>query len=86
MRLTEDERTSFSKFRNVSDLRVQFLCEYRFYLKEELGQRETRASIDGSRLHDSIATAENNLQEQHQIIPILIIIAAIIIGYLWIFG
>ncbi|MHA1615151.1 MAG: hypothetical protein ACTSYJ_09925 [Candidatus Thorarchaeota archaeon] len=86
MRLTEDERTSFSKFRNVSDLRVQFLCEYRFYLQEKLGQRETRASIDGSKLHDSIATVENNLQEQHQIIPVLIIIVAIIIGYLWIFG
>jgi len=86
LKLTEDERTSFSKFRNVSDLRVQFICEYRFYLQEKLGQRDTRASIDGSRLHDSVATAENNLQEQHQIIPLFIIIAAIIIGYLWIFG
>jgi hypothetical protein len=85
LKLTEDERTSFSKFRNVSDLRVQFLCEYRFYLQEKLEQRETRASIDGTRLHDSIATAENNLQEQHQIVPMIIMIAAIIIGYLWIF-
>jgi hypothetical protein len=55
-------------------------------LQEELGNPETRASIDGSRLHDTIATSEDTIQEHHQIIPILIIIAAIIIGYLWIFG
>ncbi|MGY5880276.1 MAG: hypothetical protein RTV31_08495 [Candidatus Thorarchaeota archaeon] len=86
MRLTEDERTTFSKFRNVSDLRIQFLCEYRFHLQEKLGNQETRASIEGSRLHDAVAISKDTTQERHQMIPILIIIAAIIIGYLWIFG
>ncbi|MGY5858167.1 MAG: hypothetical protein RTU63_02260 [Candidatus Thorarchaeota archaeon] len=86
MRLTEDERTTFSKFRNVSDLRIQFLCEYRFQLQEEHGQKDTRASIEGSRLHDSIATSEHETKERQQVIPIVIIIAAIIIGFLWIFG
>jgi hypothetical protein len=86
LRVTDDERTSYSKFRNVSDLRIQFLCEYRFYLQERLGNRETRASIEGSRLHDVIATSKDSVQHQNKIIPLLIIIAAIIIGYLWIFG
>ncbi|MGY5872094.1 MAG: hypothetical protein RTV72_07625 [Candidatus Thorarchaeota archaeon] len=87
MRLTEEERTTFSRFRNVSDLRIQFICEYRFYLQEKMGQTDTRASIEGTRLHDSIATSADDVQEHsHQIVPILIILAAIILGYLWIFG
>ncbi|TFG26511.1 hypothetical protein EU528_14280 [Candidatus Thorarchaeota archaeon] len=86
MHLTDDERTTFSHFRNVSDLRVQFLCEFRFYLQEKHGQQDTDASIEGSRLHDSLAASEDSIRERQQMIPILIIIAAIVIGYLWIFG
>ncbi|MHA1136458.1 MAG: hypothetical protein ACTSSE_08230 [Candidatus Thorarchaeota archaeon] len=55
-------------------------------MQEEHGQKTTRASIEGSRLHDAVAASEHKVRERHQIIPIVIIIAAIIIGYLWIFG
>ena len=87
MRITEDERTGFSKFRNVSDLRVQFLCEYRFYLQEQYGQKDTQASIEGSRLHDIMATPEEiTRNDTHKVVPALIIILTLILAYLWIFG
>jgi hypothetical protein len=86
MRLTEDEKTTFSKFRNVSDLRVQYKCEYRFYLQEKHGQKATRASIEGAKLHDALATSESEPRERHQLVPIAVAIVTIIIGYLWIFG
>jgi hypothetical protein len=67
-------------------LRIQFLCEYRYHLQEKFGNPETRASIEGSRLHDIVATSDSTIQDRHQMIPIIIIIAVLIIGYLWIFG
>jgi len=70
----------------VSDLRIQFLCEYRYHLQEKFGNPKTQAGIEGSKLHDTLATSEGAIQERHQMIPIIIIIAAIIIGYLWILG
>ena len=84
MRLAEDERTSFSRFRDVSDLRTQFQCEYRLYLMQQRGEVTTKASIDGTMLHNRILPFEINESQAHRWIPVLIIILTIVMGIIWI--
>lgn len=84
MRISEDELSSFSKFRDVSDLRTQFQCEYRLYLKQKYGDIRTKASIEGELLH-SIFEQENEIQQSHnRMIPAIIIILTIIVSLIWI--
>ncbi len=40
-------------YRSVSDLRLQFLCGYRLYLKKRMGDSPSPASRLGTRLHSA---------------------------------
>ncbi|RDE14087.1 MAG: hypothetical protein C4K48_07150 [Candidatus Thorarchaeota archaeon] len=84
MRLTEDERTSFSRFREVSELRTQFLCEYRFYLTQRQSNAVSKASIDGTMLHNLVSTIRTHEPGGTQWMPIFGIIAVVVLGIIWI--
>jgi len=86
MRVSEDEKTSFSKFREVSELRTQFQCEYRLYLNQKLGDKITKASIEGSRLHSRFHKEYEETSGEKRLVPLAIIILTIFIGILWILG
>ncbi|MHA2385681.1 MAG: hypothetical protein ACXAEE_05680 [Candidatus Thorarchaeota archaeon] len=38
----------------MSELRIQYQCEYRFYLKQKRGDKSSDASREGSRLHREV--------------------------------
>jgi len=84
LRLTEDERTSFSRFREVSELRTQFQCEYRLHLVQRQGNAVTKASIDGTVLHSLMSTIMIHEPEGTRWMPILGIIVVVVIGIIWI--
>ena len=84
MRISESERTQFSRFREVTDLRIQFLCEYRLFLQQKLGEERTKASIEGERLHVELDRESQRDIPETQIIPLGIIVLTVIIGLLWI--
>jgi hypothetical protein len=84
LRLTEDERTSSSRFREVSELRIQFQCEYKLYLTQKRGEMTTKAGIDGTMLHGQILPIEFSESQDHQWISLVIIILIIVTGIIWI--
>lgn len=84
LRLTEDERTSFSRFREVSELRTQFQCEYRLHLVQRWGKAVTKASMDGTMLHNLVSTIRTHEPEGTQWMTILVIVAVVVLGIIWI--
>lgn len=86
MRLHEYERGQNNKMRDVSDLRTQFLCEYRLHLKQKLGESVLEASVTGSILHNLKSEQSISPREKssNRLIPLLIIIMTLIAGILWI--
>jgi hypothetical protein len=86
MKLTEAERTSSSKFRNVGDLITQFQCEYRLFLEQQKGQRVGIAAINGSIFHYERSVAGEMRPSVNIWLRIAMILAIVIIGILWIVG
>ncbi len=84
MRISETEKTWFSRFRDVSDLRIQFLCEYRLYLRQHIDEERTKASVEGERLHSKFTNEYQDRIPKKSIIPLIIIIITIVVGLLWI--
>jgi hypothetical protein len=88
MRLTEAERGLHYRMREVTDLRIQFLCEYRLQLKQEVGDIRTEASVVGMNLHQHVsmlAVKQSQTKRTNRFIPLLIFILTLIFGFLWIF-
>lgn len=85
MRLTEDEKTAFSKFRNVSELRTLFLCEYRFFLTQQSSQEISKAALEGAVIHQKLAlTEKTEFQPNHWRILLLIIsIVVLVLLIIW---
>ncbi len=86
MRLNDTERGPHNKMREVSDLRIQFQCEYRLHLKQKLGGSSSKASTMGSILHRlaSDHTVSPDEKSGNRMVPLLIIIVTLISGMLWI--
>lgn len=89
MRLSESEKGPFYDMREVTELRMQYQCEYRLLLKRKFGESHSSMSITGAKLHQHIAQGESNQnckRNEMQVLPLLIIILALVIGVFWILG
>ncbi|MGY5863081.1 MAG: hypothetical protein RTV41_00610 [Candidatus Thorarchaeota archaeon] len=86
MKLNETERGSYSKMREVSDLRTQYICEHRLHLRQKLGEDSSKASVMGTILHSRISDQTRSQQKKKgvRLLPLLIIIVTLIAGLLWI--
>ncbi len=86
MRLNETVKTPRNTMRDVSDLRIQFQCEYRLHLKQKLGESVSEAGVTGSILHGLISSqmASREGWRGHRLLPYLIIMVSLIAGILWI--
>jgi len=88
MTLSDAEKGSFHRMREVSELRVQYQCEYRLYLKQKLGEVHSKASSIGLNLHTHVSKKDaiQHVEKKDNLILLLIVIMTLIAGYLWIFG
>ncbi len=86
MKLKEVEKGPGYKLRDVSDLRVQFQCEHRLLLKQRVGDSLSDASVTGTVLHRHVSNQFPSSEDERRIkiVPLLIIVATIIFGLLWI--
>ncbi|UCH03623.1 MAG: hypothetical protein JSW05_08465 [Candidatus Thorarchaeota archaeon] len=74
------------RYRDVSELRVQFLCEYRLHLKWNLGERISDASVGGTNLHQYVPLQAEHVQTPNMAIRITVLIMTVLAALLWIFG
>jgi hypothetical protein len=86
MKLEDTKRGTHSRMREVSDLRTQYQCEYRLYLKQRLGGSSSKASVMGAILHSRISDSTRSQRESKdgRFLPLLIMIMTLIAGLLWI--
>ena len=88
MRLNEAEKGPFHKMRDVSELRTQYQCEYQLHLKQKLGDTHSLASVTGTELHRRMSKqpdSQKGGKTENRFVPLLIIVATVIAGLLWIF-
>ncbi len=89
MRLSEAEKGLHHKMREVSELRIQYQCEYRYYLRQQFEGTHSQASTTGIELHRRVSSRADNRQVEKaetRLLPLLIIVITLIAGFLWIFG
>jgi len=87
MRLTDAEKEPFRKMRGVSELRTQFQCEYRLYLKQKIGGSHSLASAAGIELHRRLSIQQNRQDvetTESRALSLLVVVITIIAGILWI--
>jgi hypothetical protein len=74
------------RFRDVSELRIQFQCEYRFYLKQKRGDKSSAACREGSRLHQEIGTNPIVTRLPHPLVMTLIVTVILAAAILLVLG
>jgi hypothetical protein len=74
--------------RDIADLRIQYFCEYRYYLKRKYGNSSSIDSIRGEWLHSKIRAGTSiSSIKQIRIKKIIIIgLAILFVLLLYIFG
>ncbi|MFX1369189.1 MAG: hypothetical protein ACFFAY_11360 [Promethearchaeota archaeon] len=84
--MTETLMKRSRRYRDVSDLRTQFQCEYRLYLKQKLGTTSTGAAHVGARLHEKVKLSAKRENEQSRLFRVAIAIITIFAALLWMMG
>ncbi len=76
---------SIKHYREVSDLRIQYFCEYRFHLGQKLGEMPSEYAIEGERLHHAIST-RNHSTRKISLFRWGLLLLSIMAILLWVFG
>ena len=76
------------EFRDVSDLRVQYICEYRFFLRQVKGDTHSPAAEMGTYLHQ--LAEQTPVTEDHSSrgvwFRLALLLIAVISALLWVWG
>jgi hypothetical protein len=70
----------------VSELRTQYQCEHRFYLKRKRGDKSSDASREGSRLHREVGVNPNPVRSLNATGMALLVIVTVAAALLWVLG
>ena len=71
--------------RYISDLRIQYFCEYRYYLKSTEEDRSTPASIRGEWLHSRVGIGISKESVKQNPLLVILIIVILLILIVWMF-
>ena len=74
------------RYRDVSDLRTQFQCEYRLYLKQKRRSSPSPAAIQGTNLHEKVKLAAEGASFGNARIRAALLLITIFAAILWIIG
>ena len=86
MEMKDPKDRTPGRYRDVSELRIQFQCEHRFYLKQKIGVESSAACREGSRLHQDIGMNPIFTQTPHPFVMALIVTVIVAAAILWVLG
>jgi hypothetical protein len=82
-----DSKTgTVGRYRDVSELRIQYLCEHRLYIQNSRREKPSEASLEGERLHREVVLNPQPIRSFRFLIRALILIASIAAAILWAVG
>ncbi len=83
--VSSSERSPNKIYRSVSDLRIQFICEYRFHLQRAHKMEPTKWADTGAELHHQ-ASSELPMEEKgNPSFGVVLLVIALISAVIWIF-
>ncbi|MHA1771683.1 MAG: hypothetical protein ACTSYL_08385 [Candidatus Thorarchaeota archaeon] len=75
-----------SKYKTVSELRIQYLCEYRLSLRKQLGDTPSQASRQGSQLHADVHVAPTSSSQINILAVLFFAIVTALAAVFWLLG
>jgi hypothetical protein len=84
--MKDPKRGTLGRYRDVSELRIQFQCEYRFYIRQKRGEKSSDASREGSRLHREVGMNPGPVRSLNTSVLVLLVIVTIAAALLWVLG
>ncbi|MGY5852670.1 MAG: hypothetical protein RTU92_03805 [Candidatus Thorarchaeota archaeon] len=73
-------------FRNISDVRIQYQCSYRLYLKQKVGDTPSIARERGSQLHQEVFSLGERDKTVNTKLILAVIIITLVDALIWMFG
>lgn len=80
------EMRSPKRYRSVSDLRTQYLCEYRLYLKNIHGDQDSEWTSRGNMLHSLATSSESEKKSSMPFLKAILLIVIVMSAVVWILG
>jgi hypothetical protein len=77
--------SNYHRIRDISDLRIQYFCEYRFFLKNKEGDSSTIASVRGEWLHSKIGFGATGQFTKQKPFVTVFVIAILLVILIWVF-
>ncbi|MHA2003479.1 MAG: hypothetical protein ACW975_11620 [Candidatus Thorarchaeota archaeon] len=84
--MRDPKRGTLGRYRDVSELRIQYQCEYRFYLQQKRGDKSSDASREGSRLHREVGVNPKPVRSVNAAVMALLVMVTIAAALLWVLG
>jgi hypothetical protein len=84
--MKDPKRGALGRYRDVSELRIQYLCEHRFFLQQLRRESPSEASREGERLHGEVCLSLKPIRSFNPLIRALILIVTIAAAILWVVG
>ncbi|MHA2142249.1 MAG: hypothetical protein ACXADC_08160 [Candidatus Thorarchaeota archaeon] len=84
--MKDPKKGTFGRYREVSELSIQFQCEYRFFLNQEYGENPSDASREGARLHREVGLNPLQVRSLNPFLTVILVIVIIAAALLWILG
>ncbi|MDF1540009.1 MAG: hypothetical protein P1Q69_14020 [Candidatus Thorarchaeota archaeon] len=84
--MRNEEQLPLKKYRQVSELRTQFICEHRLLLQKKHGTTSSQWSRKGTKLHNIASNSDVRGNSDYRIIKAVLVIMIALAGILWILG
>ena len=84
--MTVSRTSQGRRYRDVSDLRTQFQCEYRLYLSQKKRSRPSQVAWQGTKLHQKVKLRAEGASAGSTKVRAAVVLVTILAAILWILG
>ncbi|MFW9849860.1 MAG: hypothetical protein ACFFF4_12010 [Candidatus Thorarchaeota archaeon] len=84
--MANEEKFPLKRYRQVTELRTQFQCEYRLLLRYKYGSQSSKWIHRGSELHTIAANRPVSRDVSFSYLKVMLVILTLLAGIFWIMG
>ncbi|MHA2205214.1 MAG: hypothetical protein ACXADL_03565 [Candidatus Thorarchaeota archaeon] len=82
----ETQRGPVKRYRAVSDLRIQYQCEYKLLLRQRIGEKSSDVSRRGKLLHNCESIDHNHEFKVNSSWWVIVLLISLLAAAMWIVG
>ncbi|MHA2083349.1 MAG: hypothetical protein ACXAEB_06030 [Candidatus Thorarchaeota archaeon] len=84
--MRDSQRGPAKRFRAVSDLRIQCQCEYKFLLRQKIGENSSNANRRGTLLHNYESVDNDYEFKTNNSWWLIVLVISLLAAVLWMVG